>query len=209
MTLDTAIYYFTFLGPWFFFLGAMTEAIPVIGTFLPGATIIALGGFAAAHGYFSIEEVIFLSITGSILGDSIGYYIGIYGGKLIRDKKIISEKLLQKGEKFFNKYGSQSLLWGRFIGPLRSIMPFLTGLLKVSQKTFWFWNIISAIIWGSFYVLFGYFSGNLFTIITDRWNHDLIWLIVFLVIIFIITWFFKAKPFSQITNTKYKKRRFL
>lgn len=102
MTLETITPYIYWFGPWFFFLGALVEAIPVIGTFLPGATIVALGGFASARGYFSLTSVFLLSsITGSILGDAIGYYTGIYGSNLIRRKRLINEKLLQKRRNLF------------------------------------------------------------------------------------------------------------
>ena len=192
MTLETIIPYIYWFGPWFFFLGALAEALPVIGTFLPGATIVTLGGFASAHGYFTLPTVLILSITGSILGDAIGYYTGIYGGNLIRRKKVINERLLQKGELFFNKYGNQSLLWGRFIGPLRSVMPFLVGLSKVKREVFWFWNIVSGTIWGTTYVLFGYFSGNLFTLIVNHWNYKLTWLAIIIAIL-IITWLIRRR----------------
>jgi Uncharacterized membrane-associated protein len=201
MTLETIIPYIYWLGPWFFFLGALTEALPVVGTFLPGATIVTLGGFASAHGYFYLPVVLVLSITGSILGDAIGYYTGIYGGNLIRRKKVISEILLQKGELFFNKYGNQSLLWGRFIGPLRSVMPFLVGVSKVKPEVFWFWNIISGTIWGTVYVLFGYFSGNLLTIIINHWDYKLTWLIVIIVLVLII-WLLIRRRIEKIFISK-------
>ena len=91
MTLDFIFLHFAWLGPWIFFLGATMEALPVIGTFLPGATIVTLGGFAAAQGYFSLSAVLIFSITGAIFGDAISYYIGSHGGKLIRRKKIIKD----------------------------------------------------------------------------------------------------------------------
>jgi len=188
MTLDFIISHFAWLGPWFFFLGATAEALPIIGTFLPGATIVTRGGFAAAHGYFSLRDVLIFSIAGAISGDTIAYYTGVYGGTYIRRKKILNDVLLQKGENFFHKYGNQSLLWGRFIGPIRSIMPFLAGLAKVKSRTFWTWNIISGIIWGFFYVLLGHFSGNLFGVIVKRWNHRLTWLSIILILTAIIAW---------------------
>lgn len=200
MTLETITPYIYWFGPWFFFLGALVEAIPVIGTFLPGATIVALGGFASARGYFSLTSVFLLSITGSILGDAIGYYTGIYGSNLIRRKRLINEKLLQKGEIFFNKYGNQGLFWGRFIGPLRSVMPFLVGVSRAKQEVFWFWNIISGTIWGTAYVLFGYFSGNLFSALIKYWDYKLSWLTV--AIILLITGYFIKRQLEKIFISK-------
>ena len=191
MNIDILMTHFVWLGPWFFFLGAMVEALPFIGTFLPGATIVTLGGFAAAQGYFPLTSVIIFSVTGAIVGDALSYYIGSHGGTYLRRKKLIKDSLFQKGEDFFHKYGNQSLLWGRFIGPIRSVMPFLAGLSKLKQKTFWIWNIISGVAWGIAYVLLGYFSGNLFAVILKRWSHRLAWLVILSTIIPILIWFNK------------------
>lgn len=188
MISDFIFTHFAWLGLWFFFLGAMAEALPLIGAFLPGATIVTLGGFASAQGYFSLSSVIIFAIAGAILGDAISYYAGFYGGNYIRRKKIIGDKVLQKGEYFFHKYGNQSLLWGRFIGPIRSIIPFLAGISKIKAKTFWVWNVLSAIIWGFFYVLLGHFSGNLIAVLIKRWSYRLTWLIAPLVIIPVLIW---------------------
>ena len=210
MNLDFIISHFSWLGPWFFFLGATAEALPIIGTFLPGATIVTFGGFAAAHGYFSLDQVLIFSIIGAIIGDTISYYIGAHGGKLIRRKKIISDALLQKGENFFHKYGNQSLLWGRFIGPIRSIIPFMAGISKVKQETFWLWNIISGVIWGIVYVLLGYFSGNLFVIVTKHWNFKTTWILLLVSAVSAILWLAKHHGESikqYFTTESYKFAR--
>jgi len=220
MNLNFIIPHFAWLGPWLFFLAATVEALPIIGTFLPGATVVTLGGFAAANGYFSVNIVLFFSIMGAISGDLVSYYAGLYSGKFIRRKHIIKETLIQKGENFFHKYGNQSILWGRFIGPLRSILPFLAGLLKVKQKSFWFWNIISGIIWGFLYVFFGYFSGNLFSTIIKHWNYKSNFILLLIVFTLLSAWITKhhhesikqyfinqsAKFAKQVENLRFLKK---
>ena len=190
MNLEILTTHFAWLGPWFFFLGAMVEALPFIGTFLPGATIVTLGGFAAAQGYFSLGSVIAFSIMGAITGDAISYYIGTHGGAYARRKNLIKETTMAKGEAFFLKYGNQGLFWGRFIGPIRSVIPFLAGIAKLKQKTFWTWNIISGVAWGFFYVMLGHFSGNLISVILKRWSHRLTWAIFLLSIFPIFIWLY-------------------
>lgn len=188
MNLEFFATQFAWLGLWFFFIGAAVEALPFIGTFLPGATIVTLGGFASAQGYFSLSSVIIFSVAGAIVGDAISYYIGSYGGNYIRRKKIISENILKKGEDFFHKYGDQSLFWGRFIGPIRSAIPFLAGLAKLKPRIFWFWNVSSGIVWGILYVMIGHFSGNLVAVIIKRWSHQLAWLMLLSLLVPILMW---------------------
>ena len=190
MNLDLITSQFAWLGPWFFFIGAMVEALPFIGTFLPGATIVTLGGFATAHGYFSLTSVIFFSVTGAIVGDAISFYLGTHGGTYARRKKLIKDSTMAKGESFFEKYGNQGLFWGRFIGPIRSVIPFLAGIAKMKQKTFWTWNIISGVAWGFFYVMLGRFSGNLIAVILKRWSHRLALILFLLSISPVFIWLY-------------------
>ena len=211
MNLDLFMAHFGWLGPWLFFIGATIEALPFIGTFLPGATIVTLGGFAAAQGYFSLSSVIIFSIAGAIVGDAISYYIGTHGGNYLRRKRLVKESLLQKGEDFFNKYGNQSLLWGRFIGPIRSVMPFLAGLAKLKQKAFWTWNVFGGIAWGIFYVMLGHFSGNLFLVIIKRWSYRLAWLVLLLTIVPLMSWLNKhhkesVKQYFRNRSDNFAKR---
>lgn len=189
---------YAWLGGWLFFFSALVEAIPVVGTILPGATMITVGGFLAAHGFFDIKLIIFFAALGAIVGDALGFYLGRYSSNTLLNKKFISQNLFEKGQKFFNGYGNQSLFWGRFFGPLRAIVPLIAGVSQMKQRTFWFWNIFSGISWSLAFCLIGYFSGSLFAVIIHRLSHRLILIIVAIVAGLFTYWLlFKHKGQSK------------
>ncbi|MBI4919864.1 LssY C-terminal domain-containing protein [Candidatus Azambacteria bacterium] len=140
---------------------SLAESFPFLGLIVPGAIIVGLFGFFSAQGYLDIGDLIWFSAIGAILGDGISYYLGTKGTKLFRqENKILKLSHLEKGENFFRKHGNKSIFLGRFIGPLRSIIPFVAGLFRMDKKVFLFWNVASGILWAVSFLLLGYFFGG-------------------------------------------------
>jgi membrane protein DedA with SNARE-associated domain len=67
---------------------------------------------------------------------------------------------LQRGEAFFRRHGNKSVFLGRFMGPIRGIIPFIAGLLAMDKRAFLLWNVLSGVLWATAHVLAGYFLGN-------------------------------------------------
>ena len=119
---------FAWLGDWLFLVLAFIESAPVIGVFIPGATLISVGGFLASQGILNVWDIIIFASVGAILGDFFSYSLGRWGGEWIKRKKLINRTLIHHGEKFFAKYGNKSIFWGRFFGPIRALITFIAGL---------------------------------------------------------------------------------
>lgn len=187
---------FAWLGNWLFFTLAFIESAPFIGMFVPGATLISVGGFLASQDLLNTWEIIFFATIGAIVGDFFSYSLGRWGGDWIKDKKIINQTLLLHGERFFNKYGNKSVFWGRFFGPIRAIIPFVAGLSRMKRRPFIFWNILSAIGWAILNVFLGYFSGALVIKIFKRWSGSINIAIIIIIIIAIAYWIIKKKDQS-------------
>ena len=166
------------LGNWLFFLIALAECLPFAGTFVPGGTLIAIGGLLASRGYFNpIYLIIFIS-AGSIIGDYLGYGLGRWGGNWMNKKNIIKPEILVKGQSFFNKYGNKSIFFGRFIGVTRSALPFIAGAARMKTGPFLLWTSIGSIIFAGFNVLLGYFSGSIIGAIVRKWSNHLSLIII-------------------------------
>lgn len=182
---------FGWLGNWLFLLIAFLECVPFVGSIFPGGTLISVGGFLAAQGYFNVWEIIIFSTGGALVGDYLGYSLGRWGRPSLESSGLIKPEMIKKGEEFFRKYGNKSVFWGRFLGPTRSIVPFTAGAAQMKQRTFLFWNILSGIGWALFNVGLGYFSGNIIAVILHRLSHRLGLTILILVIIGLIYWLIK------------------
>ncbi len=204
---------FSWLGNWFFFVLAFIESAPFVGIFIPGATLISVGGFLAYQGILNTWDIILYSTLGAIIGDFFSYSLGRWGGKWIKNKKEKNYSLLRHGENFFMQYGNKSVFWGRFFGPIRAIIPFIAGLSKMKYKPFIFWNILSAIGWAILNVFLGYFSGTLIVSIFKKWSSSLSLILFIILIIISIYWIIKKKDTSikhsfQVSSYNFTQKLF-
>jgi len=151
---------YLFLGV---FLAAVLEtAIPPI----PTMVVFLTAGFIASQNGLSVIEAILLGIVGGIgasIGSSLIYFIALKLGRvaLLRYLKRvrISEKKLDRVEKWFQKYGDKAVLFGRMIPVFREMISVPAGLLKMSVKKFLIYTIVGSCGWGISMVLVGYFFG--------------------------------------------------
>jgi len=148
-------------GYWIIFLVSALESLAVVGLLMPGTTITVIFGLLASEHLFNIWWLMLLAFAGAVIGDGVSYWLGSRGLKYFKDEvRILKASQFELGKKFFEKYGSKSIFLGRFIGPLRPLIPFIAGLMHMRFRTFFFWNVTSAILWSIFYVLVGYFFGT-------------------------------------------------
>lgn len=197
---------FAWLGNWIFFTLAFIESAPFVGVFIPGSTLISIGGFLSSQNILNVWNVIFFAIFGAILGDFFSYSLGRWGGEWIKDKKIINQAILHHGEKFFLKYGNTSIFWGRFFGPLRAIIPFIAGLSRMKQRPFIFWNFLSAICWAFLNIFAGYFSGALIVKIFNKWSSGLS--LALILIMTTIIFYFIIKKEKQSLKISFRSNSF-
>lgn len=145
----------------FTFLVSFSESLAIIGSIIPGSITMTAIGILAGTGVMRVDLTLIAAILGAIAGDSISYLIGY----TFRDS-IISiwpfkryPNLLTYGKDYFKHHGGKSVLIGRFVGPLRSIIPVIAGMMGMSQWRFFIANFISAIGWSLLYVLPGVLIG--------------------------------------------------
>jgi undecaprenyl-diphosphatase len=160
------IEHFSMLGYWLVFLLAFAESLAFIGLFVPGSVAVIFAGFLAAQGVLDIGDLFWFAAVGAILGDGLSYYLGRRGAISFRpENRIFKPELLEKGENFFKKHGAASVCWGRFVGWVRPVIPFVAGLFKLNRKTFFFYNILSGILWAAVHISVGYFFGQTWQVI--------------------------------------------
>jgi membrane protein DedA with SNARE-associated domain len=155
------IEHFHLLGYWILLLIAMLESLAFVGILVPGTFFIILYGSLAAGGYFSIVDLIWFAAAGAVLGDVASFYLGKRGsGFFNENNRIFKTSFLEKGKDFFGRHGAKSVFLGRFVGPVRAVIPFIAGLSAMNQARFYFWDITSAILWATSHLFLGYFLGH-------------------------------------------------
>jgi len=140
------------------FLLSFGESLAFLGIVFPGTFFLVFAGFLSAKGFLGIDNIILLAISGATLGDFISFYAGRKGINLFNKKnRLFNHTYLKKGEEFFKKHGIWSILFGKFVGPIRSVMPFTAGLFSMNIKIFLAITITSAVIWATSLSLLGFF----------------------------------------------------
>jgi undecaprenyl-diphosphatase len=154
------------VGYFFVFLAALLEGIPFFGNFLPGQTIVILGGFLAYQKLMNIWVLMILATVGVILGDVISFKLGQrYGDAFIKkhgEYFLLNKKRYAKTKQLVRAHLGKTLFFGKFNNFTRSSASFVTGSLNMPFRKFMFWNILSGMVWGMLWVLVGYFAGRSF-----------------------------------------------
>lgn len=143
------------------FLVSLTESLAIIGSIVPGSITMTAIGILAGSGIMRIDLTLIAAILGAVAGDSLSYALGyIYSDRLADIWPFNRYPMwLKYGKEFFEIHGGKSVLIGRFIGPLRSIIPVIAGILRMPQWRFLIANVLSAIGWSLLYVMPGVVIG--------------------------------------------------
>jgi undecaprenyl-diphosphatase len=143
------------------FLLAMTEAVAVIGTIVPAIPALFVLSLLAAHADVPFTQLLAAGILGAMTGDGVSYALG--HGFTHRIEHVWPFKQhpewLERAEAFVAKHGGKSIIFGRFIGPLRAFVPMAAGIFRMKPIHFVWMNFISALAWAPVHLLPGYSLG--------------------------------------------------
>lgn len=181
-------------GTWIYvilFLIIFAETGFVVTPFLPGDSLLFAAGGMAAIGDLSLANLMLLLSLAAILGNVVNYAIGFYLGYPMLDRGMINKNYLDQTERYFQKYGAQTIIFSRFAPILRTIAPFIAGVGKMEYKKFLLYNIVGAFSWVILCLCAGFF---LFNIPIVKNNFSLITLgIIGISLIPALLTFFKVK----------------
>lgn len=134
-----------------------------IGFFFPGDTLLLTAGVFAAQGKLPLAWAIMVIAAAAIAGDNVGYHIGKrYGRRLFRkpDGVIFRQEYVQRAEKFYERFGSRTMLIAHFVPVVRTFVPPVAGVAKMNYKQFVIFDAIGDIAWATVVTLIGYWFGT-------------------------------------------------
>ena len=136
----------------------------VIFPFLPGDSLLFVGGAAAAGGILDIRLFIIAIILGAVIGDTVNYWVGNYLGLHVFQEKfptIVKKEYIDRTYGFFEKYGGATIFVARFFPIVRSFAPFLAGVGSMHYRRFLLYNALGGTCWTLALVTAGYYFGTL------------------------------------------------
>jgi membrane-associated protein len=138
-----------------------------VGVILPGGdSLLFAVGVMVGAGVIDFPiwlSCILISIS-AVIGDQMGYFIGLKAGPAIfkrPDSRFFSQDNAVRAQNFFVKYGAKAVIFAHFVPVMRTFVPVAAGVGKMKYSYYLRYNIIGALTWGLIVPLLGYFLGSI------------------------------------------------
>lgn len=132
---------------------------------IPSEVILPLAGFTSSQGSMNVIAAFIWATTGSMVGAYVLYYLGAAIGA-DRLRKIADRMWLVKVSDvdgalaWFDKYGKISILLGRVIPGIRSLISIPAGIDRMNPLTFGFYTLIGSSVWNALLIYCGWVLGE-------------------------------------------------
>jgi membrane protein DedA with SNARE-associated domain len=127
-------------------MGIESACIP-----LPSEIIMPFAGYVVYLGHFNLFWAATAGAVGCNVGSAVAYWIGAKGGRPLVEHYgrwvLVSHRDLEWVTKFFEKYGSITVLVARLLPIVRTFIAFPAGIAKMSQVRFHAYTFIGSWPW--------------------------------------------------------------
>ncbi len=171
------------------FVSALLESLPLVWSIFPGQVVmLSVGGFYGGQGITQFLWVAFFAIFGSVISNSVWYFLGRYYGEDFFEKYGmwvgIEETELKYLKKWVDTWGAWGIILSKFHAHLRAFLPFIAGSMGLSTKRFWIFNCIGSTVWAFSFILIGIFFAEYYEQILKYFG----W--IFTGIMIVVLWYF-------------------
>lgn len=171
------------------FAAAMVESLFVVGLLVPGALFMFVAGVLIGTGDMPLWPTLAWAAAGAVAGDCASYAVGrLSRGRpwLRRGPRLAG--LLRRGEVFFAAHGGKSVILGRFVGPLRPVIPAVAGAAGMAPAHFLIVDVLAALGWAPVYILPGAVFGASLEIAAQVTGRLAVLLLLVLASLWLLVW---------------------
>jgi membrane-associated protein len=146
------------------FVVIFVETGLVIMPFLPGDSLLFAAGTFAALGALDIRLFLVVLAAAAVVGDTVNYWIGHRIGRKAfsrEDARFFKKEYLDRTHAFYEKHGGKTIIIARFVPIVRTFVPFVCGLGRLTYARFLAFSVLGALLWVGLLVPAGFFFGNL------------------------------------------------
>ena len=122
---------------------------------IPSELIMPLAGFISTQGQLSFVGLVIAGTLGSVIGAIVLYYAGRWiGGERLRKWSDrhgrwigLSSKDLDKSDDWFKRHGAKTVLLGRVVPGVRSLISIPAGVSSMAFPVFLLYTTLGSAIW--------------------------------------------------------------
>lgn len=122
-----------------------------IGAPIPAVPTLIVAGALAARGHLDPAAVLAVAVAGSVLADTVWFFIGRWQGhrilKTVCRLSLSPDSCVRGTEELFERAGMPSLLYAKFIPGYNTVAPPLSGAMGASLARFIGWDSLGSLIW--------------------------------------------------------------
>ena len=126
----------------------------------PGQTLLMAGALEAAAGRMNVVLLLFLVMLAATLGNSIGYAMGRWGGRMVLEKLKVNPQRQQHLDDLFRRRGGVVILMARFLDGLRQLIGIVAGVMRMPWWIFTAYNVAGALLWTCVWGVGTYYFGR-------------------------------------------------
>lgn len=143
------------------FLFALLESLAIVGIFVPGIVLLFIVGAVVGMDPTLFVACWLAASSGALAGDGISYWLGRRFSHQIPRLWPLSRRpdLLAAGQVLFVRHGGKGVFIGRFIGPIRPVVPLVAGMMAMPGTSFLMFAIPACLLWAPLYLLPGMLFG--------------------------------------------------
>ena len=172
------------------FLVAFAESMAVVGLLVPGVVMMFGLGALVTAGALDFWPVLAWAVVGAVVGDGASFWLGYHYRERLMGMWPFNRypDSLKAGVAFFEKYGGKSVAFGRFVGPVRAVIPLVAGMLGMTPLRFFIANLLSALAWAPAYLLPGMVFGASLELAAEVAFHLVVLLGAILALVWLVAW---------------------
>ena len=176
-------------GFWVFVM-SFVESLAFVGILVPGIIILFGIGALISLGVMDLLPIWLLGTLGALIGDIVSYAIGRRYRSSLADMWPFARfpKMLERGRQYFQDHGPKSVVIGRFIGPLRPVIPVTAGMLGLEPRRFLLVDIPACIAWTPAYLIPGMLFGASLEVASEYAGRMSLVLIIAVVVLWLTWW---------------------
>ncbi|MFA6904073.1 MAG: DedA family protein [Gallionellaceae bacterium] len=154
-------------GMWIYailFTIIFSETGLVIFPFLPGDSLLFVAGALCGIGALDIYLLLPLLMLAAFMGDNTNYWTGrLVGKRLVKygNSRFLKAEHLDKTHAFYKKHGGKTIIFARFLPIVRTFAPFVAGIARMHYRLFVLFSAAGSVVWIAFFVIGGFFLGNI------------------------------------------------
>lgn len=144
------------------FIVAFVEALAVVGSFVPGSTILVAVGTSAGAAHIAVTPLVVWAAVGAFAGDALSYAMGRRHGSRILAMRPFAFKpeWSRRAQDMLQRRGDLAIFGGRLFPPVRALMPLLAGMSRLSPWRFVAADGLACAVWATLHLEFGDLIGH-------------------------------------------------